>query len=61
MGKGLVNEPAHSGAGTEAMKLRRCVWWYVAATIYVAASLSAVPYIERFFSPFPTHVFGGHQ
>jgi hypothetical protein len=43
------------------MKFRRCVWWYVAAAIYVAASLSAVPYIERFFSPFPIHVFGGPQ
>jgi hypothetical protein len=43
------------------MRLRRCLWWYVAAGLYIAGSLAAIPYIERFFSPFTFHVFGGPQ
>lgn len=43
------------------MKLRRRLWWYVAAALYIGACLSVMPYIERFYSPFPIHVFGGPQ
>lgn len=43
------------------MRFRRCVWWYVAAGLYVAAVLAVMPFIERFFSPFTFHVFGGPQ
>lgn len=48
-------------AGCQAMRLRRCLWWYVAAGLYIAGSLSAIPYIERYFSPLTFHVFGGPQ
>lgn len=48
-------------AGDEAMKLRRCVWWYVLAGLYIAFALAAIPHIERYFSPFTFHVFGGPQ
>lgn len=51
----------HETAGHEAMKLRRRLWWYLAAVLYIAGSLAAIPYIERFFSPFTFHTFGGPQ
>jgi hypothetical protein len=43
------------------MKLRRSIWWYLAAVLYIAGSRAAAPYIERFFSPFTFHTFGGPQ
>lgn len=54
-------EPEPQTAGGQAMKLRRRLWWYVAAALYIGACLSVMPYIERFYSPFPIHVFGGPQ
>lgn len=41
------------------MRLRRGWFWYALAAVYIAVALSAMPAIERFFSPFPFHVWHG--
>jgi hypothetical protein len=43
------------------MRLRRRWYWWVLAAAYIAAVLTVMPEIERYFTPFPFHVLRGPQ
>lgn len=53
----LVTSP--EAAGCEAVRLRRGVWWWLAALAYVALCVALIPGLEDYFSPFTFHVRQG--
>lgn len=46
-------------ARRQVVRLRRGLWWWLLAVVYVAACVAIIPGIEDHFSPFTFHVRQG--